>query len=70
MFVERVDQIQPHLGFAPAQVKEMSFWEFAACVDGWNRSQGGGYAHTGEPISDDEYDAACEAIERMNNGRS
>ncbi|MFH5773597.1 hypothetical protein ACHFJ0_05045 [Paracoccus sp. NGMCC 1.201697] len=49
----------------------MTFWECAACVDGFNRSQGNGYAHNGETITDDEYEAACAAIERMNeNGRS
>lgn len=48
----------------------MSFWEFSACVDGWNRAQGSGHAHNGDPITDEEYDAACDAIERMSNGAS
>lgn len=49
----------------------MTFWEFASCVDGYNRAQGEGYAHQGDPISDDEYEAACAAIERMSgNGGS
>lgn len=36
----------------------MMLWEFAACVDGWNRAQGG----EDKPpfMSDDRFDAATE----------
>lgn len=47
----------------------MTFWEFAACVDGWNRSQGDGHTHTGEPLTDDDYDALCDLADRWNNGK-
>lgn len=26
------------MGFTPAQVGEMSLWQFMACVDGWARA--------------------------------
>jgi hypothetical protein len=29
------------MGFTPQQVDAMSLWQFGACIDGWNRSQGG-----------------------------
>lgn len=28
------------MGFPPAAVDGMSLWEFTACIDGWNKSQG------------------------------
>ncbi len=48
----------------------MTFWEFSACVDGWNRAQGSGHAHSEDPLTDDEYDALCALVERWNDGRS
>lgn len=47
----------------------MTFWEFAAAVAGWTRAQGGGHAHVGDPLTDEEYDALCDLAE-MWNGRS
>lgn len=47
----------------------MTWWEFGACVDGWNRSQGGKH-HNGDPLSDDEYDALCAIADRWNDGGS
>lgn len=29
------------MGFTPRQVDEMSLWELAACIEGWNRANGG-----------------------------
>ena len=56
------------MGFPPREVKLMTMWEYMACVSGWNRAQGGGYAHQGEPISDEEYDALVARGERWSNG--
>lgn len=43
----------------------MTFWELAACVDGWNRAQGDGHAYQGEPITDEEYDRVTRLLERL-----
>lgn len=48
----------------------MTMWEYAACVDGWNRAQGSGHAHQGDPMTDAEYDALCALGDRWNNGDS
>lgn len=48
----------------------MTMWEFTACVDGWNRAQGSGHAHSGEPMSGEEYDALCALADRWNDGGS
>lgn len=48
----------------------MTFWEFSACVDGWNRAQGDGHRYSGDPMTDEEYDALCDRVERWNNGGS
>jgi hypothetical protein len=29
------------IGFTPQQINRMTFWEFAVCVDGYNRANGG-----------------------------
>lgn len=42
------------MGFSPRAVDAMSFWEFSACVGGWNRAQGG--EESVEPPTTDEYD--------------
>lgn len=47
----------------------MTFWEFSACIDGWNRSQGTGHHHNGEPLTDDEYDELV-ALGEMWSGTS
>lgn len=44
----------------------MTFWEFSACVTGWNRAQGSGHATNGEPMTDDKYDALCALGDRWN----
>lgn len=36
----------------------MSLWQFAACVDGYNRAHGGDGKP--EPMTPDEFDAMCE----------
>ena len=41
----------------------MTFWEFSACIDGSNRSQGNGHAHHGDPITDEEYDRVCKILD-------
>lgn len=48
----------------------MTLWEFAACVAGYNRAQGGGHHHTGDPITDEEYDALCALGDRWSDGGS
>lgn len=42
------------MGFTPQQVGAMSFWQFAACVDGYNLANGG--EETIEPPTREEYD--------------
>lgn len=40
------------MGFTPAQVGEMSPWEFQACVDGYIAANGGGEkAPSGRPMT-------------------
>ena len=47
----------------------MTFWEFAACVDGWNRAQAGSHHYNGT-MTDEEYDALCALGDRWSNGGS
>ncbi len=28
----------------------MTFWEFQACMRGWNKAQGGGHHYNGDPL--------------------
>ena len=58
------------MGMAPREIKQMSMWEYMACVSGFNRAQGGGNAHQGAPMSDEEYDALCALGEAWSNGGS
>lgn len=51
-------------------MKELTFWEFAAAVDGWNRAQGDGHAYRGDPMTDNDYDALCARVEGWINGGS
>jgi hypothetical protein len=44
---------------APDAVDRCSFWQFAACVDGWNRVHGA--EPKPEAPSDAEFDAMLEA---------
>ena len=47
------------LGFTPRQIDEMSLWQFAVVIEGWNKAQGG---DTGpEPLSVEEYEADIAA---------
>lgn len=46
-------------------MKRMTFWELSACVDGYNRAQGGGHAHQGT-MTDEEYDALCALGDQWN----
>lgn len=39
------------MGFSPAQVGEMSMWEFLACADGIARKNGGDDTSPPEPMS-------------------
>ncbi|MEQ3644775.1 MAG: hypothetical protein ABNH17_05545 [Paracoccus sp. (in: a-proteobacteria)] len=55
---------------APREIKQMTMWEYMACVSGFNRAQGGGNAHQGAPMSDEEYDALCALGEGWSNGGS
>lgn len=45
------------MGMAPDQVDRMTFWQFAACVAGWNRSHGAGQAESTYP-TDREFEDA------------
>lgn len=44
----------------------MTMWELTACLDGWNRAQGGGHRHNATPFSDEEYDALVALGESWN----
>lgn len=41
------------MGFTPADVGEMTPWEFMACLDGYGRSQGWDTAPQGKALSVD-----------------
>lgn len=47
------------MGFTPAQVDQMSVWEFGALVQGYNRAHS---ENKPEPPSEDEFD---QAVSRM-----
>jgi hypothetical protein len=42
----------------PAEVDRCSLWQFAACVDGWNRTHGA--EPKPEPPTDEEFDEMLE----------
>lgn len=44
------------IGFTPREVDELTFWEFAACIDGYNRANGAD--EMPEPMSGEEFDEA------------
>jgi hypothetical protein len=48
------------MGLSPSKVKGLTMWEYMACIEGWNRSQGKVHAVEGGPLSDADYDALCE----------
>lgn len=58
------------MGFPPREIKQMTIWEYLACVRGWNRAQGNGHKHSGDPMTDDEYDALVALGERWKDGAS
>lgn len=39
------------MGFTPAEVGQMTPWEFMACLDGYGRSQGWKTGPKGKPMS-------------------
>jgi hypothetical protein len=43
------------MSFTPPEVDKMSIWEFAACVEGFNRAHGDGKP---KPPTEDEFDDA------------
>jgi hypothetical protein len=43
------------IGFPPSTVDEMSFWQLAACIKGYNKAQAG--PEKVEPMSNEEFDA-------------
>lgn len=51
---------------ALSELKRMTMWEYLACVDGWNKSQGKAHSVDGEPLTDEAYDALCELGEIWN----
>lgn len=48
----------------------MTFWEFQACMQGWNKAQGGGHHYNGDPLTDAEYDALCELGDMWNGANT
>lgn len=42
------------MGFTPAQVDEMSVWEFTACVDGYAEANGGKRGNRPVDVSEDQ----------------
>ncbi|MDB5574984.1 MAG: hypothetical protein JWR80_160 [Bradyrhizobium sp.] len=55
------------MGYAPEQVDRMNLWEFAACVDGFNRAQG--HEEEAEPPSIDDHLKMVAAAKAMQAGR-
>jgi len=43
----------------------MTFWEYRACLDGWNRSQGSGHGNENQPLTDEQYDALCDIMDNL-----
>lgn len=43
------------MGFAPREIDCMSMWEFAACIDGYNRAHGGNKPSPPTAEEHDEY---------------
>ncbi len=41
------------MGFSPAQVGQMSIWEFNACCFGYSKAHGGDAPKGGNPMSED-----------------
>lgn len=50
------------MGFTPAQVDEMTMWQFAACVEGYNRAHGD---NKPQPPSEEEFDTALAEWENV-----
>lgn len=50
------------MGFSPAQVDQMSMWEFIACVEGWNKAHG---SSKPAPPSEDEFDDSMKRADRI-----
>ncbi|MFK4622572.1 hypothetical protein [Bradyrhizobium diazoefficiens] len=46
------------MGFSPDQVDHMSFWQFRACIDGFNKANGA--EEVIPPPTDAEFDALLE----------
>jgi hypothetical protein len=46
------------MGFSPDQVDRMSFWQFRACIDGFNKANGAEEAIP--PPTDAEFEALLE----------
>jgi hypothetical protein len=44
------------MGLSPRDVDCLSLWQFAACMQGWNRAQG---SDETAPLTDDEFDQAA-----------
>lgn len=56
------------MGIAPSEMKRLTMWEYLACVEGWNKSQGKAHAYEGSALTDDAYDALCDLGETWNGG--
>jgi hypothetical protein len=48
------------MGFSPEQVGRMSLFQYAACVDGFNKANGGD--DTPQAPTDEEFKAAIAAV--------
>lgn len=56
------------MNFTPQQVDQMSLYQFACCVEGWNKAQGG--EEPLEPLSIAEYEAdMIKAAEQRGRNR-
>lgn len=51
------------MGIPPRETKLMTMWEYMACMQGWQRSQGTASA---PPMSDADYEALCRLGEAWN----
>jgi hypothetical protein len=48
------------MGFTPAQVGEMSLWQFMACVDGWAKANS---PEAAKRSNDDQFDGVDEMLD-------
>lgn len=56
------------MGIKPPTLKTMTWWEYAACLHGWNKNHGKRHSVENEPMSDEQYEALCDLGDMWSNG--